>query len=68
MFIMAKIVDWDRRKTEEAMEDDSLKGYAKCFGVGCIEGAVDACALVGAAVTIISIISFANAVATSIKK
>ena len=56
MFIIGKFVDWDRRKTEEAIENDNdVLLNAKMMGLGALEGVIDSCLIVGALFTIASV-------------
>ena len=56
MFIIGKIVDWDRRKTEEAIENDNgILLSAKMIWLGALEGVIDSCLIVGALFTIASV-------------
>ena len=62
-----KICDWTKEKYDELLEkgDYSVKDYAKVFGLGAIEGAVDGVAVLG---TIVFTISAVSVVKELIKK
>lgn len=52
MLITRKINEWIDKKDEENDGDYSALGYAKTAGLGMLEGLVDGCFIVGAAVYI----------------
>ena len=50
-----KILNWCEEKYEDSIDDYSFTGYAKAFGLGAIEGAIDGMVIIGALLTLGSI-------------
>ena len=54
--MVRKILGWCDKKYEEILEDDDNICHAKAFGLGAIEGAIDALVVLGAIASVSVII------------
>ena len=46
--MVREILKWSDAKTKQYIEEDKKSSLAKCCGLGCLEGFIDGCAVVGA--------------------
>ncbi len=54
MSITKKILDWNEKKIDNLLvQEPSVKGMAKAFGHGCINGLVDVSVIVGGSIILL---------------
>ena len=55
--MLKSVLTWSDAKFEEALDDkNTARGCAKAFGLGALEGALDACALLGGVCLVTSVV------------